>query len=337
MVFYLGIEKLKGKGMIRTAAKHNLRENQAEYGADTHIDPLRTKYNYIISGESTADGVVAHERALLAEAEFPHALRKDTVHGIELVVSLPAESQINHVEYFAQSVEWARVRFECPILSAVVHLDERAKHCHIVILPLFNGRMIGGRAVGNHARFLETITDFYERVAKSHGLARQEPPKRLSAPVRHEVASTVFAEIKRRHDVLNEPAVKDALLALIAVNPAPIADVLGIELPKPTKQAKPTKSKDLDVKKSKDFETIAPPEKNRSLSCEDFGYSPPPVSPADTSQSSYFQDLHVEREEDQPASYWDRETGAYIRQPAKTKPKSAELERVRAVIEAGRR
>jgi hypothetical protein len=315
-VFFLGIKKLKGRGIIFTAAKHNLRETHDERGADSHIDPMRTKDNYIISGESTADGVAAHERALLAEAEFPHALRTDTVYGIELVASLPTDSQIDHREYFAEFYEWARVRFECPILSAVVHMDERAKHCHIVILPLFNGRMIGGRAVGDYTKFTATITDFYERVAKPHGLARQEPQKRLSASVRHEVAGCVFAEIKRRHDVLNEPAIKDALLALIAVNPAPIAEVLGIDLPKPTKQAKPAKSKDLAVKKSKDFEMNAAPEKDRSLSCEDFGSSAPPVSPADRLQSIQHEYVR-EREEDHAADYWDEVQGKFIKPPTK--------------------
>lgn len=48
----LRIKKLKGGGIIATAARHNLRETQAVRGADSHIDPRKTSLNVVLRGRT---------------------------------------------------------------------------------------------------------------------------------------------------------------------------------------------------------------------------------------------------------------------------------------------
>ncbi|KHA78004.1 hypothetical protein NC77_14320 [Janthinobacterium lividum] len=61
---------LKGKTIIVTAAKHNLREILAELDGNqgSAIDPSRTPLNCILRGPATAAGVASEARALMGAA-----------------------------------------------------------------------------------------------------------------------------------------------------------------------------------------------------------------------------------------------------------------------------
>lgn len=123
---FLRIKKLTGKGIIRTAIKHNLRELQAELGADSHIDATRTALNTVLAGAVTSGGVSEYAEGLMLDAGVG-ALRKDAVRGLELVVSLPPASSINSSVFFADALTWAQGFFALPVLSAVVHHDEACR------------------------------------------------------------------------------------------------------------------------------------------------------------------------------------------------------------------
>lgn len=138
---FVAIKKLTGHGIIRTAAKHNHRELLAEVGANSagRIDPNRTPLNYVLRGPNTAAEVADLERSLLEKAGITN-IRKDAVRGLELVFSLPPATKIDHREYFEEVTKWTESYFGVPLLSSIVHLDEAAPHCHILLLPLVGGR-----------------------------------------------------------------------------------------------------------------------------------------------------------------------------------------------------
>ncbi|WP_290871942.1 plasmid recombination protein [Aquabacterium sp.] len=135
--------KSKGKGIISKAARHNKREIQAELGAGSHIDTERMHLNYNLHGPRSAAEVA--ERASERMKVMGITPRANAVLGLEAVFSLARTTQIDLRAYFTDCVRWAADYFGGwqNILSADVHLDEGAPHCHVLILPILEGRLRG--------------------------------------------------------------------------------------------------------------------------------------------------------------------------------------------------
>jgi len=234
----LRAKKLKGNGIIAGAARHNLREIQAEIGADSHIDSLKSSSNIILRGAARAIAV-ASEAADLMKAARVKPIRKDAVRGLEIVFSLPPVSGIAEKKFFTDAVTWAEGYFEIPILSAIIHNDEAAPHCHLIMLPLFGGRMIGSALIGYKSRLQAMQADFHAKVGQGYGLERQSTKKRYSAVARAKASAMVVAAIRKKPTHLCNPMVSDALREAMKGNPIPAIEALGLEMPK----TKPKKKK----------------------------------------------------------------------------------------------
>ena len=336
---------ITGRLGVQGAARHNLREIVAEMGADSHINVDRMSDNYVIAGARTAAGVVELERDLLANAEFPRPLRKNSVRAVELVFSLPPDSEINHREFFVATTEWARKFYNVPILSSVAHLDEAAPHCHVLLMPLVDNRLQGSVLIGGKAKFLPMLDDFHRQVASRFGLARQVPQKRLAAPVRLDLAGKALAKLKASHDLLNEPSVKDALLELFATNPAPLAAALGIEMPGLkvrvrtvaeifTKNCPEKKAIPIGKGASSPIENEA--KKDQSLCSVGNGFIEPVIhtEPEQPAHSDVGQpdDYQRTRDDEQEAGCWDTDTGEFVRQQVKFRTTSPSIEQASAQI-----
>ncbi|MGV8933198.1 MAG: plasmid recombination protein [Gallionellaceae bacterium] len=237
---FMRVKKLKGAGIIKLAARHNLREIQAEMGADRNIDPARTSQNIVLFGEVTADAVARCAQNLMKGIKQKKALRADAVMGLEIIFSLPRNSGINEQHYFSDSVNWADKFFEVPILSAVIHNDEAAPHCHVLLLPLFDGRMIGGGLMGNKTRLKEMQANYFKMVGVRYGLTRQPKATRYGQAARERVAMQSIAALKDAPSKLNDPAIRDVLRDALAANPEPLAVLLGLAMPKPKEPPKKT-------------------------------------------------------------------------------------------------
>lgn len=232
---------MTGGGKIAAAARHNLREIQAEMGADSHIDPRRTSQNVILRGAVLAVEVAREAAARMAAAKVEQfrKLRKDAVRGLEIIFSLPPSSGIAERDFFTDAVAWAEGFYELPILSAVIHNDEAAPHCHVIMLPLFNGRMVGSKMMGNRSRLLAMQADFFEKVGQRYGLGRQTPAKQYSRAARVKAAEVVVNDLRKNPKRLDDPAIRDAVRDALAENPMPAMGALGFEMP----QAKAPKPK----------------------------------------------------------------------------------------------
>jgi hypothetical protein len=176
--YSLTIERMYGPGIIRVAAKHNLREITAEIGADSHIDARRIRDNFRLRGPDTAAGVVLKAKALL-DAAGVVKLRKNAVTALELMFTLPARTNIAVREYFEDATRWAERHFGVPVLSSIVHLDEGAPHCHVLMLPLVNGKMNGSDLHGGRSKLSNMQASFHEEVGATYGCVRQVPKKRI--------------------------------------------------------------------------------------------------------------------------------------------------------------
>ncbi len=353
----LRIGKMKGGGIITAAARHNLREIQAELGADSHIDPLKTIQNIILRGASDAVGVASLAVSLMEQAKLKR--RKDEVLGLEVVVSLRPASGIDEKAFFEAAVCWANSFFEIPILSAVIHNDEAAPHCHIIMLPLFDGRMIGSALVGSKARLSAMQADFFEKVGQPYGLTRPTPLKRFSSVARATAAAMVIDYLVTHPKSINEPTIRDALRDALTDNPMPVMAALGLDMPeaqKPrpktfadyqVKRCKPEKATDFvpvanpksidfippEKPKSIDFMPKKEAQKERSLSCVDFSTYPQPVeAPKRQIDDDLQDDYSREREDDLTGKVWSEELGEYIQLPTKAKRHDEKIELMAGAI-----
>ena len=206
-------------------------------GARGHIDVGRSALNETIAGPDTPDAVVALALSLMAEAGVNVAgLRKDYTQAIELLVSLAPNSAIHDGDYFRRCLAWAEEQFGVEnILSADIHRDEAAPHCHILILPMGGGRYQGSKLL-SRPRLAELRVSFAKGVAAAFGL--KPPPGKLDGVARVQAAQTVLDHLESTQD-----AILGSLLWLevkqdIERDPARFLARLGIEIAGPPKADK---------------------------------------------------------------------------------------------------
>ena len=212
------------------AARHNQRAIQAERGGRRHIDPARSNLNETIAGPATPEAVVALALALMTVAGVKvDKLRKDHAQAVELLFSLPPDTTIDTGEYFHQCLAWAGERFgESNILSACIHRDEAAPHCHILILPLVDGRMCGSSLLKTKA-LKELRKSFSKEVARGFGL--KEPEVRMSGAEHGIAVRMVLEKLESNQDALLQSCLWQTVRRDIERNPARYMAALGLELP----------------------------------------------------------------------------------------------------------
>lgn len=231
---FLRLKKLKGSGIVSKAARHNRRAIQAELGARGPIDPARSHLNETLRGPPSAADVANLAKARMTAAGIT-TLRKDAVLAIEFVFSLPALASLDQRSYFEACTQWAADRFGGAdnILTADIHRDEAAPHCHVLLLPMLDGKMVGSDLVGNPQKLKATQADFHAKVASLFGLKRA--PERLAGRSKAEAAARVLEALRTASDpALNSlawPLLRDA----IEQDPAPYLLALGIDL-RPTQR-----------------------------------------------------------------------------------------------------
>jgi hypothetical protein len=168
----IGLSRCGGRkpSTLLTAARHNLREIQAELGAHGRIDARRTAGNTRLAGPATAAEVVALADRLLVSVDTSK-LKRDHVQAVEVVFSLKLGSTIDAPVYFARCLAWTEQALRLPVLLATVHTDEAAPHLHVLLLPLRDGKHIGGAA--NARPELKRLREsFFAEVAGPAGLKR---------------------------------------------------------------------------------------------------------------------------------------------------------------------
>ena len=232
---FFRLKKLKGAGIVAAAARHNRRAIQAEVGASASIDPTRSRLNQTLHGPPTPEGV-----ALLASQRMRAAgigkLRKDAVMALELVFSLPAESVIDDLHYFEACAAWASQHFggQDNILSVDAHRDEAAPHCHVLLLPLIDRRMVGSELMGNRRKLLDLQQSFHVTVASRYGL--KKAPARLSGASKQRAASAVLDHLKKSSDAALRSKVWPSIRDNIEHDPGPFVLALAITPKAPKKK-----------------------------------------------------------------------------------------------------
>jgi hypothetical protein len=234
---FLRLATLSGHGKLAAAARHNKRAIQRELGASGHIDPCKTALNYCICGETTPEAIGAKAKAL-REALGITKLRKNAVQAIEVIFSLPSQAPIDTRQYFNDCCDWlAKAMGAQNILAADVHHDEAQPHCHVLLLPIKDGKMAGAAIMGNMRTMYERQSAFYEAVPKRYGLAMTQR-RRVSLKERQTLSKAILGHLRAS----NDPALKSQGWPVIRdqIEQAPQlwANCLGLDLPtgQPKKQ-----------------------------------------------------------------------------------------------------
>lgn len=329
---FLRVKKLKGGGIITAAARHNRRAIQAEVGATGSIDPTRSRLNETLMGPSAADDVGRLAKDLMVAAGVAK-LRKDAVLGLEIVFSLPPGHGLDDRDYFTACAEWAGAAFDgAPVLSADIHRDEAASHCHVLLLPLIEGRMDGSNLLGGKQKLMALQKDFHLKVASRFGL--RKAPARLAGTAKQAGVKAVLQKLRETSDGALQSVAWAAIREAVERDPAPFLLALGIELAAPKKKQRTFTeimiSKGKGPAKEPNPIGFKPPAKERTL-CS-VGFAPePPVSAAPPSPAIELQEQEeVERavaddfdktvrvrDDDLDPALYDTDTGDWRDQPAR--------------------
>ena len=186
--------RLIGVNHILVAAKHNKRTMYAAGFTGSDIDAARSHLNYSLAGPGTPDGVVTLWRKQRASAGIKKPRRTDEVSAIEIIFSLPVDTQIDLSSYFTACTTWVANRFggSNNILSSDVHLDESAPHCHVIVVPLVDGKMKGSDLYWGGSKNHEAQhDDFYACVGSHYGLRKPQAKKKPSKSVKEAQATQV--------------------------------------------------------------------------------------------------------------------------------------------------
>lgn len=334
---FMRIKKLKGGGIIKVAAQHNKREIQAELGATGSIDPTRSHLNLVLAGPAAAADVGQLAKDMMKAAGVGK-LRKDAVQALEIVFSLPPGHGLDDRAYFVACAEWAGANFGGAhnVLSVDIHRDESQSHCHVLILPLVDGRMIGNKITGGKQKVAALQKDFHANVAALHGL--RKAPARLSGVAKEAGAKAVLQKLREASDGALQSLVWPQLREAMERDPSPFLLALEIELAAPQKQGR-TMAQIFTSKgkgKTKEINAIAfaPPQKERRL-CP-VAFAPKQAHPAQpprptTAPALPEPDLIVKttrtRDSDLDPQRYDPDTGEYIprQAPALRQQEAADL------------
>ena len=273
----IGLSKVNGRKTcnLLTAARHNLREIQAELGAVGRINPMRSASNIVLHGPASASEVQAQADALLAGAGINTSkLRRDHCQAIEAVFSLPTDAAVTDpAAYFARCLEWVAGALHLPVLSAVLHRDEQAPHLHILLLPV-KGRVYAGSAPIDRTELKRLRDAFFAQVAGPAGLRRQD------AKLRGNVKEWAVAAVLSRCEAMGLPAaigpMWDFLVGAIKRDPDSAMRKLHIDLNNIRPCAAENQPNPIGIEANPIGIEKQGPE-HRTLSC--VGFAPPTPSP----------------------------------------------------------
>ncbi len=226
----LRIKKLTSHNIIKRAAMHNLREIKAEFRTGDRIDPAKTCLNQILTGPKSSSGVVESYDKLIDAANLPTKIRRDAVRGIEVVISLPSDHDIDELAFFEGCTEWCRSYFGVPVLSVVIHRDEPNPHSHTILVPLVGGRLQGSKLTGNRTKWRAMQESFYESVGIKYGFTRPRPVVRYSYEFRRNIAAQIVDSLVGNKEYLHDEELQVELIQVVSNDPLDLARMVGIRV-----------------------------------------------------------------------------------------------------------
>jgi hypothetical protein len=144
--------------------------------------------------------------------------------------SLPVDFPGDDGEVFRSCVDWVARRFgDGCILSADVHRDESAPHCHVLMLPPIDGGTMRGSDAVALARSAQTRQSLGREVARKFGLSMGAG--KLVGKRKHGAATMVLGIMEAAIAGAVSPALWAAIKDAVMRDPGPFIDALGLDAP----------------------------------------------------------------------------------------------------------
>ncbi len=220
----LNLKKIKGVNPLETCLKHNLRKISAELGGYSGIDATRTNLNKILVGGNNIPSLNLQFEKILST--YKRKIRPDAVRLMEAVFSPSIDFEGDFDELFRDSVEWIGRYLRVPIISAVIHNDEKFPHLHILMVPYQDGRLSAKTVYGPRGQLHQTINAFFKDVGCKYGLYNPRADRNLSYKQRAEGASYIADVLTRFPELITERRIE--LERAFKINPLLFMDALGI-------------------------------------------------------------------------------------------------------------
>ena len=263
------------------ASRHNLREIQAELGANGRINARRMGDNVILVGPATAADVVVAADKIMAQLEKPPT-RRDAVQAVEAVFSLNRKTSIDVAAFFTRCLDWVAMETQLPVLLATIHQDEEHPHLHVLLAPVKDGAYVGGsltvKAEQNRMRDL-----FGKRVATPAGL------KHGGAKFRGQVKKWAISAVLRKCEAMGLPAATGVLWGMLRAaierDPTEAMGRLKIDVNSIRPSAETSDIKPIGID-AKPIGIDLDPLKSQSLSCVGIGSPAPPTEATKAPQAT---------------------------------------------------
>ena len=166
---FLRFEKHKGNPARPLEAHHERQKEQ--YASNPDIDTSRSKYNFHIVKRS--DRYYHFIKSRIEQAGC--RTRKDSTRFVDTLITASPEffkkkSPKEIQEFFQRAADFliGRVGRE-NIVSAVVHMDEKTPHLHLVFVPLTeDNRLCAKEIIGNRANLTKWQDDFHAYMVEKY-------------------------------------------------------------------------------------------------------------------------------------------------------------------------
>lgn len=216
---------------LKLTQLHNTRNIPIELKAFDHIDPSKVHLNQEIVSlhgktlEEVVKVAITEAGIDLSKGTFR---RKDKGYAIEWVFTVTHGFECNFVELYTQCLEWLKLRHPgCPIVHAVIHMDEGEPHLHAVMVPIEGKHMPASKILGYKGCSRERSFDLYEKVGIRFGLAYAINLKGASKKEASEKALKELEKLRYR-EILG--SLWKPLKSAVQARPEPWLEELGILL-----------------------------------------------------------------------------------------------------------
>ena len=167
MVF--AFQKVKSRMGIRALLAHNLRIDKPK-NADMEREKLNMYHKEL--GRDIGQTMLAYQKNLKG-----HKPRKNAVWAHEYVISASPEKMetMNRKEqmaYFEESARFIRAKYgKESLIIPSVHFDEKTPHMHVIVQPMYNGKLNGKHFTGGSKHAMAALRKkFHKDVAEKYGL-----------------------------------------------------------------------------------------------------------------------------------------------------------------------
>ena len=205
----LRFAKYKGPTLSRIEA-HNERTKEA-YASNPDIDTERSRLNFHLVKPKGKYRDVSNQ--IIQESGC--RVRKDSVTGVEVLITASPEffegKKAREVkEFFDHALGFMKAKQDVTTyISAVVHVDEKTPHMHLVFVPLTpDNRLSAKTIIGNRKKLTQWQDEFWSYMVKKY--PDFERGESASLTGRTHIPPRLFKQAAR----LNRQ--KDALVAMIS-------------------------------------------------------------------------------------------------------------------------